>query len=112
MEATTAFLVLLRAGEIDQDSPHHPGGHRKKMGAILPPDPPRLDEPQIGFVDERRRLEDMVRTLARHLPPRQATEVTMHDRNQFLERAIVTLSPAQEESRHVVRGRAGHRTSG
>jgi hypothetical protein len=112
LEAATSFLVPLRAGDIDQDSPHHPGGHRKKMCAILPPDAPRIDEPQIGFVDERRRLEDVVRTLARHLPPRQTTEVVMHDRNEFLERAIVTISPAQEQSGDVVRGRVGHRTSG
>ena len=57
---------------------------------------PRIDEPQIGFVDERRRLEDVVWTFARHLPPSQATEVVMHDRNQLLERAIITISPAHQ----------------
>jgi hypothetical protein len=35
-------------------------------------DTPGINEPQIGFVDERRGLEDMVRTLASHLVQRQS----------------------------------------
>jgi hypothetical protein len=48
-----------RAGEIHQDMPHQLGGDAEEMGAVLPPHLPQINQPHIGFVDQRGGLQGM-----------------------------------------------------
>ena len=49
---------------IDQDPPHLMRRDRKELHAVLPADPPLIDELQVDLVDQRGRRQRMVRTLA------------------------------------------------
>ena len=63
----TALLLVPRARHVDQDAPHQLRREREKMRAILPADAAGVDEPEIGFVDQRGRLQGMAGAFARHV---------------------------------------------
>jgi hypothetical protein len=93
---TATLLVLPRARVIDQDVSHHTCGDREEMGAIMPGDALRIDQAQIRFVDEGRCLETVSRPLARHAPSRNLVQLTLDERNQSAEGALVALPPLQK----------------
>jgi hypothetical protein len=45
-----ALATVVRACEIDQDSPHMGGCYRKKVNSVPPIDLSRMDQAQVGFV--------------------------------------------------------------
>ena len=59
---------LLRARKIDEDAPHQASRHRQKVRAVLPVHPLGVDQPQVGLVDERGRLEGMAAFLSAMQP--------------------------------------------
>jgi hypothetical protein len=63
-------LATLLAGAFDQDTPH---GRRRRREEMAPPAPAPLrvvsNQPQVRFVDQRRRLESLPRLLAGESPP-------------------------------------------
>jgi hypothetical protein len=84
-----------------------------------------IDETQIGFVDERGRLQRVVRPLARHLPSRQPLQLRVNDRQELLQRGLIAILPSGEETRDIglgtsttgiglafVRGHAFYRAGG
>src|SRR4051794_15342300 len=71
------------------------------MGAVLPLDPPNVNEPQVDLVDECGGLERVVRALARHVPSGNAPQLLVHDRQQFLERLTAAVSPFDQKRRHL-----------
>jgi hypothetical protein len=57
-----------------------------------------IDEPQIRFVDQRRRLEAVSRTLAGHAPSRDLMKLPLYERNQSAQGGFVALTPFQKQS--------------
>jgi hypothetical protein len=57
-----------------------------------------IDEPHIGFVDQRRRLEAMPRTLSGHASSRDLMKLPLYERNQTAEGGLVALAPFEKES--------------
>jgi hypothetical protein len=49
-EMATSFLIISRAGKIDQDTAHQAGTKAIEMGAILPIDILYIHQPKIGLV--------------------------------------------------------------
>ena len=86
---------------VHQDAAHQPRGHREEVRAVLPRHVVRIDQPQIGLVDERRRLEAVPDALAGHAAPRDLVELVMDERNQLLEGGFIALAPREEERRHL-----------
>ena len=62
-----------------------------------------VDEPQVRFVDQRRRLETMVGALLRHAPPRDLVQFAVHERHELLEGGLVTAAPRQQQARNLSR---------
>ena len=85
---------------VDEDPPHHLRRHSDELGAVLPLDPALADEPDECFMDERRRLERVFRTLLAEVGAGEAALLAVHDRDQFVERGGIALSPSDEEGRH------------
>jgi hypothetical protein len=56
------------SGVIDQETPHHRGSDREKLGAILPDDPALAGEPKIRLVYEGGWPERVIRTLTGEVP--------------------------------------------
>ena len=73
---------------IDQDLANESGPNRVELGAVLPTNALQIDQPQIGFMDERRRRQRVVRRSARNrrwatrfrrrLPPRSGARLRFH----------------------------------
>jgi hypothetical protein len=83
-------------GVVHEDAAHDAGGHGEEMRAVLPRDGLRIDQPQIGLVDERRRLDTVSRTLVSHVTPGDLMQFVMNERNQARERLFITAPPSQK----------------
>jgi hypothetical protein len=94
---------------VDQDAPHHPGRHRKKMRTVLPLHLPQVDQSKVGFIHEGRRLQYVTAALARHVLPRETPKLPMDKRHELVEGLPVSLSPGDQQRGDVVRGDIGHR---
>ena len=68
-----------------------------KKCAILPADVIDLDQPQIGFVDERRGLQGVPRTLPAHVPDRQPAQFGVNQWDEPVERVGLAPAPGKEE---------------
>ena len=55
--APRALCGILAPRDIHENAAHQTSGHREEVGAVLPVDTGHADEPQVRFVDERRRLQ-------------------------------------------------------
>jgi hypothetical protein len=97
-----------RSREVHENAPHQSGGHRKKMGAVLPLHLLEIDQPQVRFVDKRCRLKRVARPLRRHLSPRQPSQLVVDDRKELLQCGLVAVFPFGEEARDVMAGHIGH----
>ncbi len=92
------LLIVLGTREVDKDAAHQPGGHRQKVRAVLPVDALHVDETQIGFVHQRRRLQAVTGALAGHATLRDAVQLAVDERNQLLERGVITAVPVHEQA--------------
>ena len=92
----TPFLIVLRARHIHQHATHQPRRHRQKVRAILPFDVLSVDESQVSFVYQRRRLQAVARSLTGHAAAGDAVQFPLHDRNELFERRLVAVSPRQK----------------
>jgi hypothetical protein len=63
-------------------------------------------QPEVGFVDERGRLERMSPALAAHVNTGQAMQFVVHEWYELLQSGLVTVLPVTQERRDVVAG--GH----
>ncbi len=70
--AAAALCATARPRDVDQDAAHDLRRHAEEMCAVLPLHILPVDQPHVGLVDERGRLQDVPGTLARHLAARPA----------------------------------------
>ena len=69
------------------------------MGPIAPSDPLLIDKSDVGFVDERRRLEGMAGRLATHVTKGQLLQVFVDNRGKALERVAASVTPSDQQLR-------------
>ena len=74
------------------------------MGAILPSHPLAVDQAQVGFMDQSRRLKTVTGPLAVHVMMREAAEFCVDDRDQIFERIAVTAGPGVEQLAYIIHG--------
>ncbi len=72
-------------GVVDDDAPHHLAGRGEEVLAVAPVGAAGVDEPEIGFVNERRRIE------ARRAPAA----------NALLRKRLEALAHRHEEDVHL-----------
>jgi hypothetical protein len=90
--APAALVAAPRAGMIDEDAAHGPRCDGHEVGAVLEGNV-GVDQPDVGFVDERAGLECVVGALGLQGPPRQTGELAVDDGQQPIERVAVTAAP-------------------
>jgi hypothetical protein len=83
---------------VDEDAAHHASGNRQEVRAILPWNVLGIDESQICFVDQRRRLKAVPGTLSCHAPSRDLVQLPLYERNQPVEGGLVALTPSSQQS--------------
>ena len=98
MLGVRAALDVVAPRMVDEDAAHRLRRHRKEMGAVLPLHALVVDQPHVGFVDQRRRLQAVAGALALHVVVRQAVELVVDDRRQPGERALVPVAPRAEQA--------------
>ena len=79
LPAVAALLNSLASDDIDEAPPHELSGHGQKMSATLPADATGVDEPDVGLIDERGRLQWVLGPLAPHVK-RYSRPVELSDR--------------------------------
>ena len=82
---------------VDQHAPHDLRRHGEEVGAVLPARVLPVDQPQVGFVDQRRRLQEVARPLSRHVARREAVQLLLDHRRQRVERGLVASAPGHEQ---------------
>ena len=96
------FVAQVPPRVIDENSPHQLRGNGEEVPAVLPVHLPLAEQLQIGFVDDRRRLQAIVAPLARELPGRQRPEFLVDDRDEAFQRLLVSGPPLLKDARDLV----------
>ena len=92
-----AAFGIVATRVVDEDAAHRLRRHGEEMGAVLPVHALVIDQPQVGFVDQRRRLQAVAGALAPHVVVRQTTELVVDDRHQEGERTLIPVAPRPEK---------------
>ena len=82
---------------VDEDAAHDLRGGPEEMRPVLPLHVLPVHQPQVRLVDERRRLQEVARTLAGHLPRRQPVQLVLDHGGQGLERRRIAATPGDQE---------------
>ena len=69
------------------------------MDAILPCRFLHIDQPEIRFADQIRRLERVALTLANHVASRQPAQLFVKQRDELVRRRLVAAFGGREECR-------------
>ena len=96
LDVGSAFHVPA-ARMVDENAAHRLGRHGKEVGAVLPVHALVVDEPHVGFVDERRRLQAVAGALTSQAAPGETAKLVVDDRRQLGERALVPVAPRTEK---------------
>ena len=103
LDTIASLACVVATGVVDEDPPHDLYGDPKEMSSTLPIDLPLIDESQIGFVDERRRLQSMPHPLAAKLARCDAAQLGIDERQQLIEGTVIPATPIIEQRRDVPR---------
>ena len=96
--AAAALCGLARAGDIDQDPPHHPRRRCEEVRPVLPLDRLPLEQTQVGLVDQFGRLHPAVATLIGQNTAGHLAEFSMNQRRQLIERLLITTTPGLQQA--------------
>lgn len=82
---------------IHEDAAHHFGGDGQKVRAALPVNAAMVDEPQIGLVNKRRRLERVVAPLPAQIACRARSQISMDQTEGIVARLNVSECPRAQQ---------------
>src|SRR5262249_24581897 len=113
LEADALAGVALAGGAaprvVDEDAAHRLRRDAQEVRAPLEaPLGVLVDEPEVGLVDQRRRLERVVGRLPAHHPRGDPVELVVDDREQLVAGSRVARAQAREETRGLTCVRARH----
>src|SRR5580700_8076331 len=92
----------LAARVFDEDSSHGLGRRGKEVPTPCPlPRLGYLDEPQIGLMDQGRRIESLPRSLLSHSLRRQLAQFVVDERQQFLGGDSIAPINRRENRAHI-----------
>jgi hypothetical protein len=78
---------------VNENAAHQRRGHGEEMRAILPLHAIELDDPQVGFVDERGRLQGVAGPFALQIAMRDPAQLVVDERDDFVSRGAVLAAP-------------------
>ena len=98
---------------VHHDVPHQLRGRRDKVDAVLPDRLRLIDQPQVGFVEERGRLQCVTGVFPRPtLLVCQPVQFGLDQGEQLLKRSVVSAAPVAQQLRDILLCREGHRPMG
>jgi hypothetical protein len=88
---------------IDQNISDDGGGHAEKVSASLPLNACLIDEPKIGFVNQRSGLQSVAGALRMQVARGNAAQLIVNDRHKTIESALVASLPLGQKARKIAR---------
>ena len=84
--------------DVDEHAAHHLRRHAEEVAAVLPARLIPPEQSKTHLVDERRRLERDVRSLAGEIAQGHPVQLVVDERDQPLERVLVAIAPHLEQA--------------
>jgi hypothetical protein len=78
---------------VDENAAHHFGGYTKELRAVLPRDTTLIDQPEVGLVNERCRLQGMTGSFASKVGRRAAAQFLVDERHEQIARGDIAVAP-------------------
>src|SRR6266545_1227956 len=97
---------------VNHDAPHQPRSRCDKVGPALPDRLRIIDQPQIGFVENGGGLQGVAGALPAHVMVREPVQFGLHQREQLLQRFVVSAAPVAEQLGDLLSRRRGRRHTG
>jgi hypothetical protein len=97
------FVRAMTTSVVDEDAAHDLRRDTKEVRAILPIDLALVDEPEVRLMNQGRRLQRVVRTLAPKLACGHPAKLRVDEWQQLTERSPVATTPIAEQRRDVWR---------
>src|SRR6266480_4936360 len=82
---------------VNHDAPHQLRGRRDKVAPALPDRLRIIDQPQIGFVENGGGLQGVAGALPAHVMVGEPMQFGLHQREQLLQRSLVSAAPVAEQ---------------
>jgi hypothetical protein len=82
---------------IDHDAAHKLRGDGKEMSAVLPLRMSFVRELKVSVIQQRSCLQGMAGSLPAHVMLRQTLKLWLHERDQFLQCAWISVAPLAEQ---------------
>src|SRR6266496_2112746 len=82
---------------VNHDAPHQLGGRRDKVAPALPDRLRIIDQPQVGFVENGGGLQGVAGALPAHVVVSEPVQFGLHQREQLLQRSLVSAAPVAEQ---------------
>src|SRR6266566_9160514 len=82
---------------VNHDAPHQLRGCRDKVAPALPDRLRIIDEPQVGFVENGGGLQGVAGAFPAHVMVRESVQFGLHQREQLLQRSLVSAAPVVEQ---------------
>jgi hypothetical protein len=86
---------------IDKDAAHQVRGDRKEVGAVLPLNPPLIDELQIRLVNQGGRRQRVIGPFALEIAARQPAQFRVNGVNETAPRSLVAFAPGHQETGYI-----------
>ena len=102
-DITAAFARVVSAGLIHEDLAHETCGQREQVCTIPQVNAIEVHEPQVGFVDERRRLKKVAGAFRAEVRVRDAAQLVIHQRYDAIQCVRIALLPSPNELSGVLR---------
>src|SRR6266404_8109689 len=97
---------------INHDAPHQLRSRRDKVGAALPDRLRIVDQPQVGLVENDGGLQGVAGTFPAHVMVGEPAQFGLHQREQLLQRSLVSAAPVSEQLGDLLPRRWGRRHTG
>jgi hypothetical protein len=84
-------------GVVDKNAPHRLRGNSVEVPAVLPRDAVVPGESQEDLVNERRRLQGVVRAFVAEVPGRAFAQLVIYERDKLVARTLIPARPCMQE---------------
>jgi hypothetical protein len=81
---------------VDEDASHHLCGYAEELRTVLPVHRLLIDQTQVSFVDERRRLQSVIGPFAAEIVLREPAQLVVHDWHELVESSPIAFAPGYE----------------
>src|SRR5213592_833105 len=97
---------------VNHDAPHQLRGRCDKVAPALPDRLRIIDQPQIGFVENGGGLQGVAGALPAHVMVGEPMQFGLHQREQLLQRSLVSAAPVAEQLGDLLSRGCGRRHTG